>query len=314
MKYLTEAMDDNTYEVISITDIEPLNTVDEVDEHGVIYLSNHTEHNFNTPLFSQSLVKCDWDLDAYSDGCRLAAKNSLIKTAKVLSLFDSSVKVKNYICEHIVFGDALDAQKLCDQPPVTVENCIFYSFGIHFKHNFENDLVTKWGCQGIGLDPSFNKDSELKEGLLFMKFGANLLKNEEVSNKNWLMTSIPSLKRWLNHEKLAVLKLDCNGCEFALARDVSLEDPFFFENLNQLSVKMHVSKKWIKNEEYLHNMGLLLYLIEKAGLILTRVEVSSCKQEDEILGCPKFLSEIGYKCGPEYSCHHYLFGRRNQIL
>jgi hypothetical protein len=56
------------------------------------------------------------------------------------------------------------------------------------------------------------------------------------------VTSMPGLRRWLGHERVTILKADCEGCEYSLARDVLEEDPDFFQHIDQFTVEVHYSR------------------------------------------------------------------------
>lgn len=66
------------------------------------------------------------------------------------------------------------------------------------------------------------------------------------------MTSLPSLVRFLKLPYVDVLKMDCEGCEYALPRDVLMEDPTFFHRVGQISLEIHTSAVWVNSTETLY--------------------------------------------------------------
>ena len=51
-------------------------------------------------------------------------------------------------------------------------------------------------------------------------------------------------------ETVDILKIDCEGCEVAMERDIIREDPRFLFHVDQISIKTHVTKTWIKTREH----------------------------------------------------------------
>ena len=113
----------------------------------------------------------------------------------------------------------------------------------------------------------------------------------------------------LNKSFLNVLKLDCEGCEYALAREISLTNPHFFEKVGQFALEIHVSKFWITDKEHEHGLGILFYLLEQAGLKIFHAEIVACSYDHEVYGCPSTFEQIGFPCGIGKMCHNYLFAR-----
>ena len=99
------------------------------------------------------------------------------------------------------------------------------------------------------------------------------------------------------------------GCEYSLAKDVVLEDPNFFHNVDQFAVEMHVSKAWLNDDETLYSFGKLLKILDEAGLKLQDAKIGGCSKVDEAAGCMDLLKEIGLPCGKANSCHNFLFAR-----
>lgn len=51
------------------------------------------------------------------------------------------------------------------------------------------------------------------------------------------------LKKFLRYDRIEVLKMDCAGCEYALAQDILLEDPNFLHSVDQLGIAIDVSQQ-----------------------------------------------------------------------
>lgn len=129
-----------------------------------------------------------------------------------------------------------------------------------------------------------------------------LIPNEErLVNKggaeDWWTTSMPKLRYWLGVDQVEIVKLDCEGCEFALARDMLREDPHFLKHVNQISIETHVSKAWMTTREHLYYFGLHFVLLEEAGFRLEWSDVFGCAKRHEEPGCLDELVETGFPCG-----------------
>ena len=61
------------------------------------------------------------------------------------------------------------------------------------------------------------------------------------SNEEWWTTTVPALKRFLQLDRIPILKMDCEGCEYAIARDVLLEEPLFFHSVDQFTFEAHLN-------------------------------------------------------------------------
>ena len=108
--------------------------------------------------------------------------------------------------------------------------------------------------------------------------------------------------------------MDCEGCEYSLAKDVTLEDPLVFHKVGQLAIEIHVSKRWLNSTEHMYSFRKLLKLLEGAGLHLADADVAGCASYDEDAGCMDPLKEISLPCGLPYgSCHNYLFSRPSPV-
>eukprot|EP00977_Amphora_coffeiformis_P016741 scaffold5278_cov128-Amphora_coffeaeformis.AAC.7 len=119
----------------------------------------------------------------------------------------------------------------------------------------------------------------------------------------------PRFEAFLNLERINILKMDCVGCEYSLARDIIVEDPDFLYRVDQLSLEVHVSKEWLNNNESLYYFALIFKMLQDAGLKLQTSLIASCSKYHEAAGCMDELKSISYPCGIKRSCHDYLFAR-----
>lgn len=125
---------------------------------------------------------------------------------------------------------------------------------------------------------------------------------------------MPSTKRFLQIDHLNVLKFDCEGCEYALARDILLEDPDFLSHIDQVAGEFHVSTFWLNTTETLYYYGMLLKLLDDAGFRLQASQIGGCDDKYQ-KGCMKELQDMKYP-GPciatvdARACHEYLFAKK----
>lgn len=203
------------------------------------------------------------------------------------------------------FGSEWGKHVLCDYPPSRKDSCVFYSFGISHDYSFDTDLAKRWRCRGFAADPTVIHLSQLHPRVTFH----NVAAKTRAASPFPVVTSMPSLMKWLNHTHVSVLKMDCDGCEYSLGEDIATEDPSFFRKVDQFAVEVHLSKTWLDDPEALHSLGLLYGFLEEAGLELQHVDITPCAPEDEAPGCMSELLEMGYPCGDSRCCHNYLFSR-----
>lgn len=211
-------------------------------------------------------------------------------------------------CDIELFGIGWGGHVLCNYEPGVP--CNFYSFGIADDYSFDTDVANKWGCQGFAADPTVNRSSLLHPNITFHYIAAKTRSEQNFP----IVTSMPSLRKWLGHEHIAVLKMDCEGCEYSLGEDIVSEDPFFFQSVDQFPVEVHVSKTWLDTEDALHSLGLLYIFLESAGLELQHAAIGPCHPDHEKPGCMDELLQMDYPCGSGKSCHNYLFARSAKAI
>lgn len=140
------------------------------------------------------------------------------------------------------------------------------------------------------------------------------------SEEEWWVTSMPKLRFFLGVEHINIVKLDCEGCEYALARDMLREDPDFLKHVDQISIETHVSKAWLTTREQMYYLGMHFALLEEAGFVLEWSEVFGCNRRHEYPGCIPEINQTGFPCGYDpwpgrkyavkgRSCHDFLWKR-----
>jgi Methyltransferase domain len=227
----------------------------------------------------------------------------------------------------------IDKELICDFVPDSPRDicgslpkkpCSFLSIGVHGEAKFETNLAKNLECRGFVVDPNAVKPSKLLPAVSFQNFAlTSIHKNDKESpnqledQRNSWNTSVPALSNFLKLDFTDILRLDCEGCEIAMMRDILVEDPAFFHKVGQVSVMKHASKTFVDTEEELYYFGLMFPLLEEAGFVLVSSRVVACKGDVENLnvGCRPEFHEWGYTCGfgrddtqkLSRSCQDYLF-------
>ncbi|CAB9526172.1 expressed unknown protein [Seminavis robusta] len=227
----------------------------------------------------------------------------------------------------------IEKEKICDFVPnsptdicdtLPSKPCSFLSFGLHSDGIFEKNLAKVMECRGFVVDPVAVKNSKLAPSVSFQNYELSSLHSygdekptkEQREHNSW-NTSVPAIQKFLRLDFADVLRLDCEGCEIAMMRDILVEDPTFFHKFGQVSVKKHAAEEFVKTEEDLYYFGLMFPLLEEAGFTLVSSRVLSCKAKFEKNGCRSEFNEWGYICGhgaddqhkQSRSCQDFLFAK-----
>lgn len=220
-------------------------------------------------------------------------------------------------CNVSKFGTQWGTHQLCELP-IPPKDCVFLSFGIHRDYSFDLDLAKRWKCRGFASDPTVTHRSHLHDLVTFHNIAAKTLHpNQEQSNAKvpWWIATVPATKKFLNIHRINVLKMDCEGCEYSLPRDILLEDPDFFSTVDQFTFEVHLNKLWLNDMESFYYFAMLFKLLEKAGLILMGSSIGGCGWDKEETESFQALIDVGFpgqgKKGlyQRRSCHEYLFAR-----
>jgi len=246
---------------------------------------------------------CDIINDPTSHICKIISIESLKKVAKTIEILeknpssDSLTKMGNNWGAHFI----KDANNSMRGNP-----CIFYSYGISNDWSFDSDLSSQWKCTGFLLDPTVVHSSNLQPpNLYFLNFGAPLIDSGNAIN----MISPQQLMKALGHKYISILKMDCEGCEYAMARESAMAGPEFWNHIGQLAIEVHLSKVWAKDDLHVVYIGLLFDMLYNHGFDLIHSYITGCHPLDEEPGCGDLLKEAAFPCSSGRMCHNYLFAK-----
>jgi len=221
-------------------------------------------------------------------------------------------------------GDGWGGHAVCSNL-IQKGKCGFLSYGISSDYSFDKKLEATFGCEGIGLDPTVTYPEKLPgTSVSFRKIGAPMLTESKFE------TQAPTVvAKSLNTTANLLLKMDCEGCEYAIANHVMKDDPKFFQKVDQFVLEAHVDQRFMSTKEHLKQYDSLLQLLDEAGLELMDARFTGCGEDMEFRGlrpplvgpirksswiqqrthekCLPELLQAGYKCS--LNCQNFLFAR-----
>merc|ERR1712166_850239 len=141
----------------------------------------------------------------------------------------------------VLFGKGGE-HMVCGPQPT---KCKFLSFGIRDDPSFDVHLAEQWDCRGFAGDPSITHPSKLHPAVTFHNIGLKMLRENVEQKKDpkdeWILATLPSLRKLLKWNFLDIVKIDCEGCEIAMSRDILAEDADFLNHVGQISIETHAT-------------------------------------------------------------------------
>lgn len=233
--------------------------------------------------------------------------------AAIARFMDDSNRSHGWNCVARTYGSGRGSHTLCDKRPP--KPCVFYSFGISDNYSFDEDIAKLMGCTGIALDPTVDYPEFIVPGVRFMKVGARIRGPPAINidvpeaPTTWPETSVTELMKTYGHVSLAVLKMDCEGCEFVIAEDVERNDPDLFTRVDQFAFEIHLANAFMPTEEHYIALGDLFSLLYKSGHVMMKHDIYGCNVAHEDTGCHPHLLALGYPCGRQQMCQNVLFAK-----
>ena len=108
--------------------------------------------------------------------------------------------------------------------------------------------------------------------------------------------------------ELAILKMDCEGCEVLLFNHTMQADPGFFDRVDQFAIEVHISQRWMPNERAVLAYGRLLALLLRSDFLLFHATTSWCTYGEE-RGLVSQLVSWGYFQRESDHCEVLLFAK-----
>jgi hypothetical protein len=218
-------------------------------------------------------------------------------------------------CNLSVYGSGWGKHELCSLSTFIKPDgfCTFWSFGTSTDASFDLDLIAKHGCHGMALDPSVSyATNQFGEKAVFTQMGARLKESSsyQPTPGAWFLANVPLLARALSIEKLQVLKMDCEGCEYALADDILKHDELFLDKVDQFAIEVHTTAMIAKTRDHALALGRLYHLLQEAGLELVHAAVQYCNDEHAAFGHQEEFIAVGYPHTRNDYCQNLLFAKR----
>jgi len=191
--------------------------------------------------------------------------------------------------------------------PKNLDNCAFLSYGIQQDWSFDTDMGNR-GCKGFAFDPTVRHPFSLTKNVAFMRVGAPV-----VDDRNpWHSASPVLIANTMGLKRMAVVKMDCEGCEYAIAASILDCEPgpncdrWFFHKVEQFSVEIHTYMSFAPT--YAHHLGLakLFWLLEEAGLVFIEGTQTPCGPGAQKSGCVEEFVKRDFNC---MGCKNFLFAR-----
>lgn len=204
-------------------------------------------------------------------------------------------------------------------------SCTAISYGIEDSYDFELQYANRTGCRVFALDPTRAHKSMLTSNangrwhgkedydrqVFFMHWGAPVkvshIKCKYYRNCTetvhdgkpeppWFLVGPARLAQLVAPSgRIALLKMDCEGCEYSVYEDVIKYEPRFFERVEQVVLEVHLPRQYAPTDDDFLQYGKLLALMLRAGIRLQHREPAFCSGDPgQWSGITPLVSKSGY--------------------
>jgi len=213
----------------------------------------------------------------------------------------SGERVPAPVCQTRKSGDGFGEHEVCE---FNAKGCFGMSYGISRDWSFDVDMKER-GCSMFLFDPSVTHPS-LLDGMPFFRFGAAMLPT--MTLPQYPSGSVPMMAKALGRGRPTILKMDCEGCEFQLARSVIQDDPHFFDDVAQLVIEGHSCHTLMEPpEEAEENWSALLVMLKRSGLRIMHYHGAHCAAQRPPWTELQFFPKT-------HCCHNFLFANPARVV
>jgi Methyltransferase domain len=227
-------------------------------------------------------------------------------------------------CSLVPYGTGYGRHDLCNLSAISALSdsrlspadaeppCLVVSVGINKDFSFDQDIHRMHGCEGVAFDPSITHPSILNgTKLRFLQLGLRAPSHLEYGS-TWDSINFATFRAALGHRHLAVLKVDCEGCEYQMYRDiVAAQYPDFFRTIDQVAFEVHAYSKFAATDALALDLGRMYVLMRRSGLTLVSAVLTACGDSSGYLCDNAVFKEAGYPC-TRVGCQDLGFARLPQ--
>ncbi|KAL3857857.1 hypothetical protein ACJMK2_012487 [Sinanodonta woodiana] len=202
---------------------------------------------------------------------KIPARKGLLELSEpeAEELYYSYIQTIQVLCQRIVrVGSIFDGGKeLCiDEPYKPRRPCLVYSFGINWNWDFDQDMVTLFGCEVFAFDPSMANETDFfkkEPNITFHKIG--LWDRHAVDEKGWHLMTLKQIRKKLGHENrvIDVMKIDIDWSEWTALPEVITSGEL--GTVKQMLIEFHSveNKETLNVFRMLYDAGFRIFMKER---------------------------------------------------
>ncbi|KAK9835012.1 hypothetical protein WJX81_004034 [Elliptochloris bilobata] len=176
--------------------------------------------------------------------------------------------------------------------------CAALLLGIGREFAAEAELAARHGCAAWVVDPLVRRRPEPAAGRLsFLRLP--FVAAAGGFHDGRALVKVPALAESLGVGRLAALRLDCRGCELGLGAAVEGHgDGDFLGRVDQLSVRLHMGRRWAPGRRQVLEWGRLAFLLRRDGLQVVAARYGPCsgpQAEEGGGGCDELWAAVGFQ-------------------
>ncbi|KAL3858127.1 hypothetical protein ACJMK2_012738 [Sinanodonta woodiana] len=158
-------------------------------------------------------------------------------------LYYSYIQSLQVLCQRVIrIGSFLDGGKeMCiDEPYKPKRPCLVYSFGINWLWDFDEDIVSMFGCEVFAFDPGMSNETDYfikGPNITFYKIG--IWDRHMVNEQGWHLMTLKQIRKKLGHENriIDVLKIDIEWAEWTVLPEIIASGEL--QTVKQMLIEFH---------------------------------------------------------------------------